>query len=114
MTDPHHPCFGQQLEIIRVQRTAAPQLIFRLPDGSTSAIAASWTSYPDPRPSSNSSPTQLPLLELNQLRQLSRFVKVLRLRLACDPSLRHNELKASAASAPSLNSTLLAHQQRAT
>ncbi len=45
VTHPHHPLYGQQVEIIRVRRGPDPDLIIRHIDGYHGAIAASWTSY---------------------------------------------------------------------
>ena len=42
---PHHPLYGQQVEIIRIRRGPDPDLIIRQLDGYHGAIAASWTTY---------------------------------------------------------------------
>jgi uncharacterized protein DUF5372 len=78
VTHPHHPLYGQQVEIIRVRRGADPDLIIRHIDGYHGAIAASWTTYA-------SAPDALlaekpPLLDLEGLCQLARFVEQLQER----------------------------------
>lgn len=78
VTHPHHPLYGQQVEIIRVRRGPDPDLIIRHVDGYHGAIAASWTTYA-------SAPDALlceepPLLDLEGLCQLARFVEQLRER----------------------------------
>ena len=45
MTHPHHPLYGQHVQLIRVRRGRDPDLIIRLPDGYHGAIAASLTDY---------------------------------------------------------------------
>ncbi len=72
---PHHPLCGQQVEIIRVRRGPDPDLIIRHIDGYHGAIAASWTSYAStPEVLSAEQP---PLLDLEGLCQLARFVEQL-------------------------------------
>ena len=78
ITPPHHPLYGQQVEIIRVRRGADPDLIIRHLDGYHGAIAASWTTYA-------SAPDALraekpPLLDLEGLCQLARVVEQLQER----------------------------------
>jgi hypothetical protein len=45
VTHPHHPLYGQRVQIIRVRRGPDPDLIIRMPDGYHGAIAASLTDY---------------------------------------------------------------------
>ena len=74
---PHHPLRGQRCEVVRIRRGADPDVILRLPDGSHAAIALSWTDYgsvaPKGRPRAD-----LPLLDLNGLRQAARLIERLR------------------------------------
>jgi len=74
---PHHPLYGQQVEIIFVRRGRDPDLIVRLPNGDHAAIAQSWThdgSGPVPEPS-EASPR---LLAVEGLRQAARLIARLR------------------------------------
>jgi hypothetical protein len=78
VTHPHHPLYGQQVEIIRVRRGPDPDLIIRHVDGYHGAIAASWTTYasaPDALPFK-----EPPLLDLEGICQLARFVAQLQER----------------------------------
>ncbi len=78
VTHPSHPLSGQQVEIIRVRRGPDPDLIIRHLDGYHGAIAASWTTYasaPDALPAEKP-----PLLDLEGLCQLARFVEQLQER----------------------------------
>ena len=73
MTHPHHPLYGQRVQLIRVRRGPDPDLIIRLPDGYHGAIAASLTDYggpADPR----LSPAEPPLLSVEELWQISQWV----------------------------------------
>ena len=45
VTHPHHPLYGQHVQLIRVRRGRDPDLIICLPDGYHGAIAASLTDY---------------------------------------------------------------------
>ena len=45
VTHPHHPLYGQRVQLIRVRRGPDPDLIMRMPDGYHGAIAASLTDY---------------------------------------------------------------------
>lgn len=73
MTHPHHPLYGQRVQLIRVRRGPDPDLIVRLPDGYHGAIAASLTDYGGP-----SDPTLLaaapPLLSVEGLWQIAQWV----------------------------------------
>ena len=69
ITHPHHPLSGQHVDIVRIRRGPDPDLIIRLPDGTHTAIAMSWTDYaasPEPSPSAGA----IPLLDLEGLRQM--------------------------------------------
>ena len=83
ITHPHHPLYGQQVEIIRVRRGPDPDLIIRHLDGYHGAIAASWTTYasaPDALPGEKP-----PLLDLEGLYQLARVVEQLQKRSRPSP-----------------------------
>lgn len=83
ITHPHHPLYGQQVEIIRVRRGPDPDLIIRHLDGYHGAIAASWTTYasaPDALPAEKP-----PLLDLEGLYQLARVVEQLQKRSRPSP-----------------------------
>jgi hypothetical protein len=76
---PHHPLHGQRCEIIRMRRGIDPDLIVRLPDGSHAAIALSWTDYGEEQASTKTQNNHdLPLLDLQGLRQISQLVEHLR------------------------------------
>jgi Family of unknown function (DUF5372) len=45
VTHPHHPLYGQRVQLVRVRRGPDPDLIIRMPDGYHGAIAASLTDY---------------------------------------------------------------------
>ena len=70
---PHHPLYGQQVEIIRVRRGPDPDLIIRQLDGSHGAIAASWTTYASAP--ETLAPKKPPLLDLEGLCQLALLVE---------------------------------------
>ena len=75
---PHHPLSGQQVEIIRIRRGAAPDLIIGHLDGYHGAIAASWTTYAS---ASGALPAeQPPLLDLEGLHLLAHLVEQLQQR----------------------------------
>jgi hypothetical protein len=78
VTHPHHPLYGQSVEIIRVRRGPDPDLIIRHLDGYHGAIAASWTSYASATETFPSE--QPPLLDLEGLCQLTRLVEQLEQR----------------------------------
>jgi Family of unknown function (DUF5372) len=73
VTHPHHPLYGQRVQLIRVRRGPDPDLIVRLPDGYHGAIAASLTDYGGPV-----DPTLLvtepPLLSVEGLWQIAQWV----------------------------------------
>ena len=78
VTHPHHPLYGQQVEIIRVRRGPDPDLIIRHLDGYHGAIAASWTTYAS---ASGAFPAEKPpVLDLEGLCQLARVVEQLQER----------------------------------
>ena len=78
VTHPHHPLYGQQVEIIRVRRGPDPDLIIRHLDGYHGAIAASWTTYAS---ASGALPAeQPPLLDLEGLHRLACLVEHLQQR----------------------------------
>ena len=79
ITHPHHPLCGQRCEVVRIRRGVDPDLIVRLHDGSHAAIALSWTDA-----GKESAPTDalhghdLPLLDLQGLRQIVHLIEALR------------------------------------
>ncbi|HEY6411540.1 MAG TPA: DUF5372 family protein [Ktedonobacteraceae bacterium] len=74
VTHPHHPLHGQRVQLIRVRRGPDPDLIIRMPDGYHGAIAASLTDYAGTsEPASNA--TEPPLLSLEGLWQIARFIE---------------------------------------
>jgi len=79
ITHPHHPLHGQRCAVVRIRRGVDPDLILRLPDGSHAAIAMSSTDYNEApgHPVAPSSP-ELPLLDLQGLRQIVDLVEQLR------------------------------------
>jgi len=79
ITHPHHPLHGQRCAVVRIRRGVDPDLILRLPDGSHAAIAMSSTDYDETpgHPVAPSSP-ELPLLDLQGLRQIVDLVEQLR------------------------------------
>jgi hypothetical protein len=79
ITHPHHPLHGQQCEVIRIRRGVDPDLIIRLADGSHAAIAMSSTDYGEtPEHAHTPSSPDLPLLDLQGLRQIVFLVDQLR------------------------------------
>ena len=75
---PHHPLYGQQVEIIRVRQGPDPDLIIQHVDGYHGAIAASWTTYAS---ASGVLPTEKPpLLDLEGLHLLAHLVEQLQER----------------------------------
>jgi len=77
ITHPHHPLYGQQVEVIRIRRGTDPDLIVRLPSGIHAAIAMSWTNYAT---SSDSEPPPVPthLLDIDGLRQIVQLLDQIR------------------------------------
>jgi len=75
---PHHPLYGQQVEIMRIRRGADPDLIIRHLDGYHGAIAASWTTYASTAEALSTE--RPPLLDLEGLHQLARLVEQLQER----------------------------------
>jgi len=73
ITHPHHPLYGQRVQLIRVRRGPDPDLIIRLPDGYHGAIAASLTDYAGPA-QPDSSADEPPLLALEGLWQMAQFI----------------------------------------
>ena len=73
MTHPHHPLYGQRVQLVRVRRGRDPDLIVRLPDGFHGAIAASLTDYAGAAPVD---PTagEPPLLLLEGLWQIAQWI----------------------------------------
>ena len=82
VTHPHHPLFGQQLQVVRIQHRppAEPDLIVALPDGSHAGIALSCTDYAPLRTGPGT--TAAPLLEPDRLRRLADYVGTLQHRAA--------------------------------
>jgi hypothetical protein len=81
VTHPSHPLHGQRVNVIRIRRGADPDLIIRMPDGYHGAIAASWTDYAHPSDPMDPMPSQAdppPLLSLDGLLSITRFVQHIR------------------------------------
>lgn len=79
ITHPHHPLHGQRCEVVRIRRGVDPDLILRLPDGTHAAIVMSWTDSGEGQAlSAAQSGPDLPLLDLQGLRQLLHLVDQLR------------------------------------
>jgi len=79
ITHPYHPLSGQQCEVIRIRRGMDPDLIVRLRDGSHAAIAMSWTDYGgEPALIAEQNGHDLPLLDLQGLRQIGHLIEDLR------------------------------------
>jgi Family of unknown function (DUF5372) len=74
VTHPHHPLYGQRIQIIRVRRGRDPDLIIRMPDGYHGAIAASFTDYA-PSLEAQASREPPPLLSLTGLWQMVQFLE---------------------------------------
>jgi Family of unknown function (DUF5372) len=73
VTHPHHPLYGQHVQLIRVRRGPDPDLIIRMPDGFHGAIAASLTDYAGASPV-DSCATEPPLLAIEGLWQIAQFI----------------------------------------
>lgn len=78
ITHPHHPLYGQRVQLIRVRRGPDPDLIIRLPDGYHGAIAASLTDYAGAA-SAEASESDPPLLSIEGLWQIAEFIAQQRL-----------------------------------
>ena len=70
---PHHPLYGQQVEVIFIRRGSDPDLIVRLPTGQHAAIAQSWT-RDGTLPVADPPATPPHLLAVEGLRQAARFI----------------------------------------
>ena len=71
---PHHPLYGQRVQLIRVHRGPDPDLIIRMPDGYHGAIASSLTDYAG----ASETASQLrepPLLCIEGLWQIAHFIE---------------------------------------
>ena len=77
MTHPHHPLYGQRVQLIRIRRGPDPDLIIRMPDGYHGAIAASLTDYAGVSPA-DGGPRELPLLSIEGLWQIAILYPSLR------------------------------------
>ena len=79
ITHPHHPLWGQRCEVVFIRRGVDPDLILRLADGTHAAIAMSWTDSGEGQAlSAAQSGSDLPLLDLQGLRQILHFLDRLR------------------------------------
>ena len=74
VTHPHHPLYGQRVQLVRVRRGPDPDLIIRMPDGYHGAIAASLTDYAGASEAA-SSVAEPPLLALEGLWRIAQFVE---------------------------------------
>jgi hypothetical protein len=70
---PHHPLYGQRVQLVRVRRGPDPDLIICMPDGFHGAIAASLTDYAGPS-EVDPSTTEPPLLAIEGLWQIAQFI----------------------------------------
>ena len=77
ITHPFHPLRGQQVEVVHIRRGRDPDLIIRLPNGNHTAVAMSLTDYA-PTPPIEPSSGPLPLLDLEGLHQVVKFIDRLR------------------------------------
>ncbi|TMC19718.1 MAG: hypothetical protein E6J34_14800 [Chloroflexi bacterium] len=73
ITHPHHPLYGQRVQLIRIRRGPDPDLIIRMPDGYHGAIAASLTDYAGPADPDQST-SDPPLLSIEGLWQIAQWV----------------------------------------
>ena len=79
ITHPHHPLWGQRCEVVFIRRGVDPDLILRLADGTHAAIAMSWTDAGEGQALSTAqSGSNLPLLDLQGLRQILHLLGQLR------------------------------------
>jgi hypothetical protein len=74
VTHPHHPLYGQHVQLIRVRRGPDPDLIIRMPDGYHGAIAASLTDYAGAC-EDDSDATASVLLSIEGLWQIAQFIE---------------------------------------
>ncbi len=74
VTHPHHPLYGQRVQLVRVRRGRDPDLIIRLPDGYHAGIAASLTDYAGAAPV-DSEAVEPPLLLLEGLWQIAQWIR---------------------------------------
>jgi hypothetical protein len=77
VSHPHHPLYGQQVEVLFVRRGSDPDLIVRLPTGEHAAIAQSWT-HDGPLPVLTAPASPLRLLAVDGLRHAAQFIAQLR------------------------------------
>jgi hypothetical protein len=77
ITHPHHPLYGQQVEIVRIRRGVDPDLIVRFPDGLHAAVAMSLTDYAVSA-EDDLSPVPIHLLDFNGLCQIVQFIDRIR------------------------------------
>jgi Family of unknown function (DUF5372) len=76
---PHHPLWGQRCEVVFIRRGVDPDLIRRLADGTHAAMAMSWPDAGEGQAlSAAQSGSDLPLLDLQGLRQILHLVGQLR------------------------------------
>jgi hypothetical protein len=78
ITHPHHPLYGQQVPVVGIRRGTNPDLIVCLPDGTHAAVALASTDYATAASALPPSTTAAPLLALDGLRQIVRFIDHLR------------------------------------
>jgi Family of unknown function (DUF5372) len=78
ITHPHHPLCGQQVPVVVIRRGANPAVIVRLPDGTHAAVALTSTSLAAEASAFPLAVATPPLLALNGLRQIVRFIDHLR------------------------------------
>jgi len=74
VTHPHHPLYGQHVQLVRVRRGPDPDLIIRMPDGYHGAIAASLTDYAGASEAASSA-AEPPLLAIEGLWRIAQFVE---------------------------------------
>jgi Family of unknown function (DUF5372) len=88
VTHPHHPLYGQRVQLIRVRRGPEPDLIIRMSDGYHGAIAASLTDYAGAA-EAEAGLAELPLLSIEGLWQMAQFIAQ---RQHCYPPAQGHEL----------------------
>jgi hypothetical protein len=79
VTHPHHPLYGQRVQLIRVRRGPDPDLIIRMPDGYHGAIAASLTDYAGTCEAASDAVVPV-LLSIEGLWQIAQFIEQQRQR----------------------------------